>query len=432
MPVLWPKKTEKSKINSATVTKSKSSDCSENVQRPQLKSRRRLRCVEGEDKEYSQSNLLEQLPMVSAQDLPAISVSRPTSCSGSTLPKDTAKSICGHKRRSAEISSGSSETSSESLNVVQAKRSHLSKPAASQHVNIQEHGQETKRAFSTLTPWKIHKTKPESKGKSTLVKSRQIDTTRLPQLHSAVVFKHSKRVVAVPQSKLTFMKSTKTVIPRHPMPFAAKNMFYDERWMAKQERGFTWWLNFILTPDDFAVKTDTMKVNAAALILGAESAHKVSVPKAPTKEEVSMKAYTARCRLNRLRRSACRLFTSDPVVKAIRRLEVEIEARRLLVRKDRHLWKDVGERQKILCWLLSYNPLWLRVGLETIFGELISLEDNNDVTGLALFILNRLLWNPDIAAEYRHPSVPHLYRDGHEEALSKFTLKKLLLLVFFS
>lgn len=43
------------------------------------------------------------------------------------------------------------------------------------------------------------------------------------------------------------------------MPFAAKNMFYDERWMAKQERGFTWWLNFILTPDDFAVKTDSMK-----------------------------------------------------------------------------------------------------------------------------------------------------------------------------
>ncbi|XP_040215825.1 abnormal spindle-like microcephaly-associated protein [Rana temporaria] len=421
------KNTEKSKINSATVTKARSSDCRENVQRPQLKSRRRLRCVEGEDEACSQSDLLEQLPIVAAPALPVISVSRPTSCSESPLPKDTAKSIRGHKRRSADISGGSS---SESLNV-QAKRSHLSKPSASQRGNIQDREQETKRAFSTPTPWKIHITKSESKGKPTLVKSRQIDKTRLSQLHSTVVFKHSKSVVAVPQSKLTFMKSTKTVIPRHPMPFAAKNMFYDERWMAKQERGFTWWLNFILTPDDFAVKTDAMKVNAAALILGSESARKVSVPKAPTKEEVSMKAYTARCRLNRLRRSACRLFTSDPVVKAIRRLEVEIEARRLLVRKDRHLWKDVGERQKILIWLLSYNPLWLRVGLETTFGELISLEDNNDVTGLALFILNRLLWNPDIAAEYRHNSVPHLYRDGHEEALSKFTLKKLLLLVFF-
>ncbi|KAL0609157.1 Abnormal spindle-like microcephaly-associated protein-like protein [Plecturocebus cupreus] len=231
------------------------------------------------------------------------------------------------------------------------------------------------------------------------------------------------------REKLNLKK--KTDIPRHPMPFAAKNMFYDERWKEKQEQGFTWWLNFILTPDDFTVKTNISEVNAATLLLGVENQHKISVPRAPTKEEMSLRAYTARCRLNRLRHAACRLFTSEKMVKAIKKLEIEIEAGRLIVRKDRHLWKDVGERQKVLNWLLSYNPLWLRIGLETIYGELISLEDNSDVTGLAVFILNRLLWNPDIAAEYRHPTVPHLYRDGHEEALSKFTLKKLLLLVCF-
>ncbi|NXC93197.1 ASPM protein, partial [Certhia familiaris] len=241
----------------------------------------------------------------------------------------------------------------------------------------------------------------------------------------------SKPVPGVAQSHLTFVKPLKTVIPRHPMPFAAKNMFYDERWKEKQQRGFTWWLNFVLTPDDFKVKTNTSQVNAAALILGEENHHKMSLPKAPTKDEASLKAYTARRKLSRLRRQACRLFTSDTMVKAIQKLEVEIETRRLLVRRDRHLWKDIGERQKILNWLLSYNPLWLRIGLETIYGELIALESNSDVMGLAIFILNRLLWNPDIAAEYRHPIVPHLYREGHEEALSKFTLKKLLLLICF-
>ncbi|XP_019383908.1 PREDICTED: abnormal spindle-like microcephaly-associated protein [Gavialis gangeticus] len=240
----------------------------------------------------------------------------------------------------------------------------------------------------------------------------------------------TKPVVGVAQSHLTFVKPLKTVIPRHPMPFVAKNMFYDERWKEKQQRGFTWWLNFILTPDDFTVKTNISQVNAAVLVLGAEN-YKASVPKAPTKDEMSLRAYTARCRLNRLRRAACRLFTCEKMVKAIKKLEVEIETRRLLVRKDRHLWKDIGERQKILNWLLSYNPLWLRIGLETVYGELIALESNSDVMGLAMFILNRLLWNPDIAAEYRHPSVPHLYRNGHEAALSKFTLKKLLLLVCF-
>uniref|UniRef100_A0A8C9QX73 Calponin-homology (CH) domain-containing protein n=1 Tax=Scleropages formosus TaxID=113540 RepID=A0A8C9QX73_SCLFO len=146
---------------------------------------------------------------------------------------------------------------------------------------------------------------------------------------------------------------------------------------------------------------------------------------------MSFRTYTARRRLNRLRRCACQLFTSEAMVKAIQKLELEVEAKRLLMRKDRHIWKDIGQRQKVLNWLLSYNPLWLRIGLETIFGELISLESNNDVMGLAVFILNRLLWNPDIATEYRHPTVPHLYRSGHEDALSCFTLKKLLLLICF-
>ncbi|KAJ8376189.1 hypothetical protein SKAU_G00067690 [Synaphobranchus kaupii] len=237
------------------------------------------------------------------------------------------------------------------------------------------------------------------------------------------------KVVAVAQAQLTFIKPAQTVIPRHPLPFAAKNMFYDERWIEKQERGFVWWINYVLTPDDFKVSTEVTKVSALSLAMGSDNNFKC--PKAPTKEEISFRMYTARRRLNSLRRAACQLFTSEAMVKAIQRLELEVEAKRLLVRKDRHLWKDIGERQKLLTWLLSYNPLWLRIGLETIFGELIPLESNSDVMGLAVFILNRLVWNPDIAAEFRHSKVPHLYRDGHEEALSRFTLKKLLLLVCF-
>ncbi|KAL4635046.1 abnormal spindle-like microcephaly-associated protein [Arapaima gigas] len=237
------------------------------------------------------------------------------------------------------------------------------------------------------------------------------------------------KVIAVAQSQLTFIKTAKTVIPRHPLPFAAKNMFYDERWIEKQERGFTFWINYVLTPDEFKVNTEVTKVSAVSLAVGSDQEFNIS--RAPTKEEMSFRTYTARRRLNRLRRASCQLFTSEAMVRAIQRLELEVEAKRLLMRKDRHIWKDIGQRQKVLNWLLSYNPLWLRIGLETIFGELISLESNNDIMGLAVFILNRLLWNPDIATEYRHPKVPHLYRNGHEDALSCFTLKKLLLLICF-
>uniref|UniRef100_A0A4X2K474 Calponin-homology (CH) domain-containing protein n=2 Tax=Vombatus ursinus TaxID=29139 RepID=A0A4X2K474_VOMUR len=326
----------------------------------------------------------------------------------------------GHKRKS--------EGNLEDVNALDS---------ANEHMEVRE----TKRIHFSCAKSKaltVVKTKkaivrsPASKHVSIREKqNRKKKTDSLARGTSGFVNRINKPVVAVAQSHLTFIKPLKTVIPRHPLPFAARNMFYDERWKEKQEQGFTWWLNFILTPDDLTVKANTSQVNAVTLLLGVENHYKISVPRAPTKDEMSLRAYTARCRLNRLRRKACHLFTSEKMVKAIKKLEFEIEARRLLVRKDKHLWKDVGERQKILNWLLSYNPLWLRIGLETVFGELISLENNSDVAGLAIFILNRLLWNPDIAAEYRHPSVPHLYGDGHEEALSKFTLKKLLLLVCF-
>ncbi|XP_059197817.1 abnormal spindle-like microcephaly-associated protein [Centropristis striata] len=283
------------------------------------------------------------------------------------------------------------------------------------------------RAMTTSSLKTVRSVVPaQPKQSSSKLSSRGVRTLKSAGASSA----KTKSVVAVAQSKLTFIKPTQTAIPRHPMPFAAKNMFYDERWIEKQERGFTWWINHVLTPDDFKVNTEVAKMNAVSLAMGSGN-DKYNVPKAPTKEEMSFSTYTARRKLNRLRRSACQLFTSEPMVKAIQRLELEVEAKRLLVRKDRHLWKDIGERRKVLDWLLSYNLLWLRIGLETIFGELISLESNSDAVGLAMFVLQRLLWNPDIAAEYRHAKVPHLYRDGHEEALSRFTLKKLLLLVCF-
>ncbi|KAF7703623.1 hypothetical protein HF521_022630 [Silurus meridionalis] len=289
----------------------------------------------------------------------------------------------------------------------------------------QEFGSRSKQSQRKITASSSRKSTKVSIQKSD-AKSTQRGGHSLKSFSSSNV--KTKKVIAVAQNRLNFIKPTQTAIPRHPMPFAAKNMFYDERWIEKQERGFTWWLNYVLTPDDFKVATEVTKVNALSLTMGSE---KVNIPKAPTKEEMSFRTYTARRHLNRVRRAACQLFTSEKMAKAIKRLEVEVEAKRLLIRKDRHLWKDIGERQKVLNWLLSYNPLWLRIGLETIFGELISLESNSDIMGMAMFILGRLLWNPDIAAEFRHPKVPHLYRDGHEEMLSRFTLKKLLLLVCF-
>ena len=81
-----------------------------------------------------------------------------------------------------------------------------------------------------------------------------------------------------------------------------------------------------------------------------------------------------------------------------------------------------GIKQRLLDLFLSYNPLWLRIGLETTYGEILPLQGNTDVVGLSRFVLTRLLGNPDIAAQYAHPTVPHLYGPGmrtHKQ--TKFT-----------
>ncbi|CAG2201877.1 ASP [Mytilus edulis] len=96
-----------------------------------------------------------------------------------------------------------------------------------------------------------------------------------------------------------------------------------------------------------------------------------NVKLAPTREVLSFRAYSQHRRLNQLRRAACL-------------------------------------KQAILDMLLSFNPLWLRIGLETTFGEMIMIQNNGDVIGLSRFIITRVLGNPDIACEFSHPSVPHL------------------------
>ncbi|QQP55938.1 Abnormal spindlelike microcephalyassociated protein -like protein, partial [Caligus rogercresseyi] len=211
-------------------------------------------------------------------------------------------------------------------------------------------------------------------------------------------------------------------IARHPNLFAAKNLYYDERWIEKQRKGFTKWLNFLLTPEDGeSKKTDGAKLWNAWSKGGL----------APSKEDMSFRAYTLGKEMNSLRMSAMRLWQSPAIVKVIRQLEIEIEKKRLYVRDDRCLNKDLGIKQSFLSLLLNYNPLWLRIGLETLYGEVLQVSGNSDILGISRFIITRLLSNPSILEAYSHPTVPHLYKPGHEEALKKFTLKMFLRLIFF-
>ena len=87
-------------------------------------------------------------------------------------------------------------------------------------------------------------------------------------------------------------------------------------------------------------------VDAGALFLdNVTSGKPTTAPQlAPSKETLSFRVYSARRRMNRLRRNACNLFTTD-LVHIYHKLEIEIECHRIAVRSDRKLYADVGKDQ---------------------------------------------------------------------------------------
>ena len=233
-----------------------------------------------------------------------------------------------------------------------------------------------------------------------------------------------------PTKRLTLSKPSKFIV-HHPNPFASRNQYYDEKWVEKQERGFSKWLNFFLTPQLLDDGESAMPRSIDIANLWSQCSKDVREPRAPTKEQMSLRQYTVKTEMNRLRKRACRIWQSRDVATVIRKVELEIEKMRLVVRKDRNITKDVGMKMSLLKLILSYNPLWLRIGLETVYGEILSLSSNSDLLGLSRFLITRWLSNPDVLAEYAHPSVPHSYREGCQDALNKFALKKFLEVVYF-
>ena len=233
-----------------------------------------------------------------------------------------------------------------------------------------------------------------------------------------------------PTKRLALNKPSKSIV-HHPNPFASRNQYYDEKWVEKQERGFSKWLNFFLTPQLLDDGESPMPRSIDIANLWSQCSKDVKEPRAPTKEQMSLRQYTVKTEMNRLRKRACRIWQSRDVATVIRKVELEIEKMRLVVRKDRNITKDVGMKMSLLKLILSYNPLWLRIGLETVYGEILSLSSNSDLLGLSRFLITRWLSNPDVLSEYAHPSVPHSYREGCQDALNKFALKKFLELVYF-
>lgn len=201
-------------------------------------------------------------------------------------------------------------------------------------------------------------------------------------------------------------------------------MYLDEQTVDKHETHFKKWLNALLTISGELDENTNQKIDVGKLF---NEVRNKDCTLAPTKETVSSK-YLTEYRLESLRAAAMGLYRSEEMGEKLGKLISQVEKKLIQIRQDRNLHLDLVLQRSILELLLKFNPLWLRLGLEMVFGEKVLMHHNFDMVALSAFILNRLF--RDKYLESKHPKV---YAQGEEYAdkIKKHTLKKFLCLLFF-
>nr|XP_022909271.1 abnormal spindle-like microcephaly-associated protein homolog [Onthophagus taurus] len=205
-------------------------------------------------------------------------------------------------------------------------------------------------------------------------------------------------------------------------PFMSSSLYFDTKWVDEQEKGFKKWLNALVTPPSELNSDVNIKIDVSKLW---KDCAKREVNKAPTKEVVSNK-YHVNSRLESLRRSAGNLFTSPDINEVLCNVYAKIETERLQIRTDRDIHLDISLQAEIMILFVSYNPLWLRIGLETIYNVRIPLHSNSDIMGLSVFISQHYFKDSYLLKKYKTPHSPK-----YSIELKKLVLKKFLSLVYF-
>ncbi|KAG5885781.1 hypothetical protein JTB14_031216 [Gonioctena quinquepunctata] len=226
------------------------------------------------------------------------------------------------------------------------------------------------------------------------------------------------------------VKETSTMIVQNPFllaatnlvdPFMTSNLYVNDRWIDEQERDFKKWLNFLLTPPE-ELSSEERVIDVARVW---QECKKREVDLAPSKETLCSKYHT-NTKLNNLREAARALFRSKEISVVLAKVIKAIDSGKLSIRKDKDVHLNLSIKSEIVSLLLSYNPLWLRIGLETIYNEEIPLNSNSDVIGLSAFIANRLLKDPYLIKKFKSIHAPK-----YKDEFNKFFLKKFLVLVYF-
>ncbi|KAF9198159.1 hypothetical protein BGZ49_001118 [Haplosporangium sp. Z 27] len=187
------------------------------------------------------------------------------------------------------------------------------------------------------------------------------------------------------------------------LPYVTTNDMYDEKWIDKQERSFSQWLNheFNVTVDSFSAKDPS-----------------------------SWSYYSHKLEFEHTRASACKIYQSDAFRIVLRKVEDSIGRDRLQLRPDINLVGDIGTRREIMDLLFSFDIRWLVLGLETITGKATAINPNFDRATISGFINKAIFHDSQIEAEFE-PDRILSNRARFHQVMNRLVLKRIFMLILF-
>lgn len=214
---------------------------------------------------------------------------------------------------------------------------------------------------------------------------------------------------------------------------AINSAIYDKNWALKQANSFTDWMNFT-----FATSLDSPSVVDD------------DVPLIPAEGNIEGNANGLKILLQKkgeaINRQKCfQLYHSPALLNAVRSVEQEVCEGRLLIRDDRDILADLGLQEELFALLFSYEMPWIRLGLEIVFGEIISIHKsgaNNPnlhpcksncpkwKSAIKSFVLDKLFTSRDIVAQYKKQQLLCVsYEKKMKTQIRQHVIKKFLSLV---
>ena len=342
------------------------------------------------------------------------------------IPEQSSKIAAKRKIRATTIKTKTSASSSrDALQVLHRQRAD---PKNSGRGPASMHIKHTGCSIATK-----HATKRRTKLKENQHRRPVITAAAAPPPKRLKLQRRRSTKTAPPTNSTNVLRTNAVVRSRHAQ---IRRVLYDENWAEKQTAGFTAYMNAVFYPAEDSLSSNKDSSSAAAAADAATSTAAVVAPGggAPAAANDYFRTLLQTQRQASIRRRAFRIYQSRDMDNVCFAIDKEVASGHIAVRKDRELHADLGLRKRVMDLLFCYHPVWLRLGLETVFGEIIPMRSSSEhdagCSVLRRFMRERLLQDPDTCLKFK-TTKNGTFGKGYAEQSAKLTLRRFLMVVLF-